>query len=61
LVARATQSLARTDCESITAAVGVIARPAAARIRPRSTACSCARVPSAAQRAKWWWTVRQWG
>jgi hypothetical protein len=61
LVARETQSLARTDCESITAAVGVTARPAAARTRPRSTACSRARVPSAAQRAKWWWTVRQWG
>ena len=36
-------------------------RPAAARTRPRSTACSRARVPPAAQRAKWWWTVRQWG
>jgi len=54
LVARATQSLARTDCESITAAVAVTVRPAAACTQPRSTACSRPRVPSAAQRAKWW-------
>jgi hypothetical protein len=53
LGSRGTQSLARTDWESITAAVGATVRPAALRTRPRSIACSRARVPSAAQWVKW--------
>ena len=47
-----TVSAARTDWESITAAVGSASRPAAARTWARSPSCSRARVPSSRQAAK---------
>ena len=47
-----TVSAARTDWESMIAAVGSASRPAAARTRARSASCSRARVPSSRQVAK---------
>src|SRR6266571_5710803 len=52
---------ARTDWESITAAVGSTSRPAATRTWARSTSCSRAKVPSSRQAAKYPYTVRQGG
>jgi hypothetical protein len=51
-VALGTVSAARTDWESMTAAVGSGLRPAAARAWARSWLCSRARVPSSRQAAK---------
>ena len=51
-VALGTVSAARTDWESITAAVGWGVRPAAVRTWARSTSCSRAKVPSSRQAAK---------
>ena len=51
-VALGTVSAARTDWESMTAAVGWRLRPAAARTWARSSSCSRARVPSSRQAAK---------
>jgi hypothetical protein len=51
-VARGTVSAARTDWESMMAAVGWVVRPAAARAASRNRPCSRARVPSSRQRAK---------
>ncbi len=50
--ARGTVPAARTGWESMTAAVGWVLRPAAARAAARNRACSRARVPSSRQRAK---------
>ncbi len=52
-LARGTVSAARTDCESMTAAVGSGLRPAAVLTWARSSACSRARVPSSRQAAKY--------
>ena len=52
-VARGTVSAARTDWESMTAAVGSGSRPAAARTWARSVSCSRARVPLSRQVAKY--------
>ena len=60
-VAFGTVSAARTDWESITAAVGSGSRPAAARTWARSASCSRARVPSSRQAAKYPYTVCQGG
>ena len=60
-VAFGTVSAARTDWESITAAVGSRSRPAAARTWARSASCSRARVPSSRQAAKYPYTVGQGG
>src|SRR6266702_4341350 len=60
-VALGTVSAARTDWESITAAVGSPSRPAATRTWARSTSCSRAKVPSSRQAAKYPYTVRQGG
>jgi hypothetical protein len=54
-------SAARMDWESITAADGAAARPAAWRARSRSASCTAARVPSSRQRAKYSYPVRQGG
>ncbi len=51
-LALGTVSVARTDCESMTAAVGWGWRPAAALTWARSCPCSRARVPSSRQAAK---------
>jgi hypothetical protein len=51
-VALGTVSAARTDWESMTAAVGSGWRPAATLARVRSSACSRATVPSSRQVAK---------
>ena len=56
-----TVSAARTDWESMTAAVGSASRPAAALTWARSASCSRARVPSSRQAAKYPYTVRQGG
>jgi len=60
-VALGTVSAARTDWESITAAVGSVSRPAAARTWARSPSCSRASVPSSRQAAKYPYTVRHGG
>jgi hypothetical protein len=60
-VAFGTVSAARTDWESITAAVGSASRPSAALTWARSASCSRARVPSSRQAAKYPYTVRQGG
>ena len=60
-VALGTVSAARTDWESIIAAVGSASRPAAARTWARSPSCSRARVPSSRQAAKYPYTVGQGG
>ena len=60
-LALGTVSAARTDWESITAAVGCGSRPAAARTRARSASCSRASVPSSRQAAKYPYTVGQGG
>ena len=60
-LARGTVSAARTDWESITAAVGPASRPAAARTWARSPSCSRATVPSSRQAAKYPYTVRHGG
>ena len=52
-VAFGTVSAARTDWESITAAVGSAFRPAAALTSVRSWSCSRAKVPSSRQAAKY--------
>ena len=52
-LALGTVSAARTDCESMTAAVGWGVRPAAALTWVRSWACRRARVPSSRQAAKY--------
>jgi len=52
-----TVSAARTDWESITAAVGSGLRPATALTWSRSTSCSRASVPSSRQPAKYPYTV----
>jgi hypothetical protein len=51
-LALGTVSAARTDWESMTAAVGCGWRPAATLTRVRSSACSRAKVPSSRQAAK---------
>jgi hypothetical protein len=56
-----TVSAARTDWESITAAVGSASRPAAARAWARSASCSRAKVPSSRQAAKYPYTVPHGG
>jgi hypothetical protein len=43
---------ARTDCESITAAVGVVFRPAAVRAASRNWSWTCCKVPLSRQAAK---------
>ena len=60
-LALGTVSAARTDWESITAAVGSASRPAAARTWARSASCSRAKVPSSRQVAKYPYTVGQGG
>ena len=60
-VALGTVSAARTDWESITAAVGSVSRLAAARTWARSTSCSRVSVPSSRQAAKYPYIVRQGG
>ena len=52
-VAFGTVSAARTDWESITAAVGWGVRPAVTLTLVRSTSCSRAKVPSSRQAAKY--------
>jgi hypothetical protein len=51
-VALGTVSAARTDWESMTAAVGWASRPAAPRTAAHSWPCSRAKVPSSRQAAK---------
>ena len=51
-LALGTVSAARTDWESMTAAVGSASRPAVALTWARSPSCSRARVPSSRQAAK---------
>jgi hypothetical protein len=60
-LARGTVSAARTDWESMMAAVGSPSRPAAARTRARSASCTAASVPSSRQAAKYPYTVGQGG
>ena len=60
-LALGTVSAARTDWESMIAAVGSASRPAAALTWARSASCSWASVPSSRQAAKYPYTVGQGG
>jgi hypothetical protein len=61
LVAAGTVSAVRTDCESISPALGSEFRPSASRTRPRRTSWTCSTVPSSCHQVKYQYTVGQGG
>lgn len=59
LVETVTVSAVRTDCESISPALGSTLRPSATRTWSRSASCSRSTVPSSCHHVKYQYTVGQ--